>query len=178
VNHAAQEPGQGTLAGPKGLAEAAVAETMAGHQQDQERRRVVSGSPRLSAGASRHCAAGPQRGGAPTGERNGRYRHGWSTAGTIEWRMIRSPSAEFGPWRAGNGCSEADRGYRAWAALFSVYTQPIGWWAACASGAPLCSFGGLDDDRIPGPAFHASHRATLSGSRSCSRSFARGAYQA
>jgi hypothetical protein len=67
TNHAVPGPGH---------AEAVVAETMAAHQQDQGQRLAVNGLPRLSEVAGRHCTAGPQRGGAPTGKRNGRYRRG------------------------------------------------------------------------------------------------------
>jgi hypothetical protein len=87
------------------LAEAVVAETMAAHQQDQERRRVVSGSRRLSEGAGRYCAVslakvsrdhGHNAGGAPTGKRNGRYRHGGFTKAALAERLPISKLARGG----------------------------------------------------------------------------------
>jgi hypothetical protein len=56
INRAARDPEQGTRAGPKALAAAAVAAIMAVSQQAKRRRRSGSGSQRLRGNAGKLCA--------------------------------------------------------------------------------------------------------------------------
>ena len=61
INHAVQGPGQGTLVGPKDLAGAAVAETMAAHQRDPGRRLAANESPQRCGSYGRLGAVGLPR---------------------------------------------------------------------------------------------------------------------